>query len=113
LILVVATAILNCDYSPEICFKLEEDEMGDSVKDQDSQTEYDGELDLQILREDLAAELLAINQYQQHIESLTDTDAIKTLEQINESKKEYVAELIDIIKKLDFSQAKKLERRKL
>jgi bacterioferritin (cytochrome b1) len=87
--------------------------MGDSVEEKDSQTEYDGELDLQIIREDLAAELLAINQYQQHIESLTDANAIKILEQINESKKEYVAELINIIKKLDFSQAKKLERRKL
>ncbi len=87
--------------------------MGNSIEQNNSQLEYDGELDLQILREDLAAELLAINQYQQHIESLTDKNAIKLFERISESKKEYVAELLNVIKKIDITQAKKLERWKI
>ena len=87
--------------------------MENSVNSKNTQSEYDGELDLQILREDLAAELLAINQYRQHIESVTDREAIKILEQITESKKEYVAQLLNIIKRLDIIQGKKLERRKI
>jgi rubrerythrin len=87
--------------------------MGNSVNNNNNQSEYDAELDLQILREDLAAELLAINQYRQHIESVTDREAIKILEQITESKKEYVAQLLGVIKRLDVIQAKKLERQEM
>ena len=86
--------------------------MGNSTGSQIPQSEYDGELDLQILRENLAAELLSINQYQQHIESLTDTSAVKILKRITESKKEYIVDLLDAIKKLDISQARYIERRK-
>lgn len=73
-------------------------------KGEASEIEYDIELDLQILREDLAAELLAINQYQEHIESLASEEAIKVLEQIRDTKKEDVAKLIKLIQKLDFVQ---------
>ena len=71
---------------------------------------YDIELDLQIIREDLAAEILAINQYQEHIESMTDEEAKRTLEHIRDDKKEHVSKLLKAIKKLDGVQSRKLAR---
>lgn len=81
-------------------------------KEKNDNIQYDIELDLQILREDLAAELLAINQYQEHIESLADEEAIIVLEGIRDSKKKHVVKLLKLIQKLDPVQSKKLAKEK-
>ena len=70
----------------------------------------DAEIDLEMLREDLTGELQAINQYQEHIESLEDEDAISVLEHIRDDEKEHVAELIKLIQRLDPIQAEKLKK---
>lgn len=59
------------------------------------------ELDLEMLREDLIGELQAINQYQEHIDTMDDEDAIKVLEHIRDDEKEHVAELTKLINKID------------
>jgi rubrerythrin len=66
--------------------------------------------DLEMLREDLIGELQAINQYQEHIESLEDEEAVTTLEHIIEEEKEHAAELLRLIHTLDPVQADKLDR---
>ena len=70
----------------------------------------DTEIDLEMLREDLMGELQAINQYQEHIESLEDEAAISVLEHIRDDEKEHVAELIKLIQRLDPIQAEKLKK---
>ena len=72
--------------------------------------QQDAEVDLGMIREDLIAELQAINQYEQHIESLEDEEAVATLEHILEEEKEHVAELLRLIYALDPVQADKLNR---
>ena len=67
-------------------------------------------LDLEMLREDLIAELQAINQYQEHIEALEDEEAIRTLEHIRDDEKEHVAELTKLIQMLDPVQAEKFTK---
>ena len=81
-----------------------------SQKEKTNEIQYDTELDLQILREDLAAELLAINQYQEHVESLTDEDAIRVLEHIRDEKKEHVSQLFKVIRKLEGVHSRKLTK---
>ena len=71
------------------------------------------ELDLEMLREDLIAELDAINQYQEHIETLEDEEAIRVLEHIRDDEKEHVAELFKLIQTLDPVQAEKLKKETL
>ena len=66
--------------------------------------------DLEMLREDLIGELEAINQYQEHIDSLETEEAITTLEHIIEEEKEHVAELLRLIQDLDPVQAEKFKR---
>jgi len=66
--------------------------------------------DLDMLREDLIAELQAINQYQEHILDLEDEEAVNTLEHIVEEEKEHIAELLRLIQKLDPTQAEKFKR---
>jgi rubrerythrin len=66
--------------------------------------------DLEMLREDLIGELQAINQYQEHIESLESEEAIATLEHIIEDEKEHVAELTKLIQNLDPIQADKFKK---
>ena len=66
--------------------------------------------DLDMLREDLMSELQAINQYQEHILSLDNEEAVTTLEHIIEEEKEHVAELLGLIQNLDPAQAEKLKR---
>ena len=68
------------------------------------------ELDLEMLREDLIAELQAINQYQEHIDTLEDEEAIRVLEHIRDDEKEHVAELVKLIQKLDPIQAEKFTK---
>lgn len=76
-------------------------------KDDDSQNV---ENDLEMIREDLIGELQAINQYQQHIESLENEEVVTILEHIIEEEKEHVAELLKILSVLDPIQAEKLSR---
>ena len=66
--------------------------------------------DLAMLREDLIAELQAINQYQEHILDLGNEQAVNTLEHIVEEEKEHVAELLRLIQNIDPAQAEKLKR---
>ncbi len=68
------------------------------------------EIDLEMLREDLVGELNAINQYQDHIESLENQEAIHVLEHIRDDEKEHVAELTKLIQKLDATQAAKFKK---
>lgn len=68
------------------------------------------ELDLEMLREDLVGELQAINQYQEHIDTLEDEEAIKVLEHIRDDEKEHVAELTKLINKIDPLQAEMFKK---
>ena len=68
------------------------------------------EFDLEMLREDLVGELNAINQYQAHIETLENEDAIRVLEHIRDDEKEHVAELTRLIQKLDATHAAKFKK---
>ena len=71
------------------------------------------ELDLQMIREDLMSELDAINQYQEHIQTLEDEDSISVLEHIRDDEKEHVAELVKLIQRLDPVQAEKFMKEAL
>ena len=66
--------------------------------------------DLDMIREDLMSELQAINQYQEHILSLDNEEAVTILEHIIEEEKEHVAELLRLIQNLDPAQAEKFKR---
>lgn len=68
------------------------------------------EIDLEMLREDLIGELQAINQYQEHIETIEDEHARKVLEHIRDDEKEHVAELTKLIQKLDPLQAEMFKK---
>jgi len=70
----------------------------------------DAEPDLEMLREDLISELHAINQYQEHIETVESEEAAAALEHIIEEEKEHVAELLKLISLLDPIQAEKLSK---
>ena len=78
--------------------------------EENSDAEIDIELDLQILRQALMVELQAINEYQEHIDTLEDEDAINVLRHILDDKKGHVAQLVKLIQKLDPVQAEKLAR---
>jgi len=69
--------------------------------------------DLEMLREDLIGELQAINQYQEHILSLENEEAVTALEHIIEEEKEHVAELTRLIQNLDPVQAEKFKGQSL
>jgi len=69
--------------------------------------------DLVMLREDLLGELRAINQYQEHLESLDSEEALATLEHIIADEKEHVAELVKLIQTLDPVQAEKFRKENL
>jgi rubrerythrin len=88
-----------------------EGKMGYVIDKENNDREYDIELDLQILREDLAAELLAVNQYQEHIESLTDKEAIKILQDIRDTKQVHIVKLFKLIQRFGIAQVKNQERR--
>lgn len=68
------------------------------------------EIDVEMLREDLVGELNAINQYQGHIDSMENEEAIRVLEHIRDDEKEHVAELTKLIQKLDATQAAKFKK---
>lgn len=66
--------------------------------------------DLAMLREDLADELQAINQYEEHVLSLENEEAVSALEDIVEEKKGHVAELVRLILALDSVQAERFKK---
>ena len=80
-------------------------------------SDYDDEdsidIDLEMLREDLIGELQAINQYQEHIDTLGDDEAIRVLEHIRDDEKEHVAELTKLIQRLDPTQDEKFKKEQL
>jgi rubrerythrin len=78
--------------------------------DSDYEDDGDLELDLEMLREDLIGELQAINQYQEHIDTLGDEEAVRVLEHIRDDEKEHVAELTKLIQKLDPLQAEMFKK---
>jgi rubrerythrin len=78
--------------------------------DPDYEDEADPDLDLEMLREDLIVELQAINQYQEHIDTIADEEAVKVLEHIRDGEKEHVVELTKLIQKLDPLQAEMFKK---
>ena len=76
----------------------------------DYEEEESIEIDLEMLREDLVGELQAINQYQEHIDTLSDEEAIRVLEHIRDDEKEHVAELTKLLQSLDPTQAEKFKK---
>jgi rubrerythrin len=78
--------------------------------DSDYEDEADPDLDLEMLREDLIGELQAINQYQEHIDTIADEEAVKVLEHIRDGEKEHVVELTKLIQKLDPLQAEMFKK---
>jgi hypothetical protein len=68
------------------------------------------EIDLEMLREDLIGELQAINQYQEHIDTLGDEEAIRVLEHIRDDEKEHFAELTRLVQRLDATQDEKFKK---
>lgn len=69
-----------------------------------------GESDLWILRQDLAAELEAINRYEDHIDALDSEEAQQVLESIRDRTKEHVAKLVKLLNELDTTQAEKFRQ---
>jgi len=78
--------------------------------DSDYEDDADLELDLEMLREDLIGELQAINQYQEHIDTLADEEAREVLEHIRDDEKEHVAQLTKLIQRLDPLQAEMFKK---
>jgi len=78
--------------------------------DSDYEDEGAPELDLEMLREDLIGELQAINQYQEHIDTMDDEEAIEVLAHIRDEEKEHVVELTKLIQKLDPLQAEMFKK---
>jgi len=78
--------------------------------DSDYEDDNGLEIDLEMVREDLIGELQAINQYQEHIDSIEDEEAIRVLEHIRDDEKEHVAELTRLIQQLDATQAEKFKK---
>jgi rubrerythrin len=71
--------------------------------------EIEDSMDLEMVRDDLIAELKSINEYEAQVEMLDSEDAADIIEQILEDKKSHVAKLIKLLKMLDPVQAEKLE----
>jgi rubrerythrin len=72
--------------------------------------EPEGSMDLEMIRDDLVAELKSINEYETQVEMLDNEDAADAIEQILEDKKLHVAKLIKLMKLLDPVQAEKLDK---
>jgi len=70
--------------------------------------EIEGSMDLEMIRDDLATELKAINEYEAQVEMLDSEEAADAIEQILEDKKVHVAKLLKLLKLLDPVQAEKL-----
>ena len=72
--------------------------------------EPEGSMDLEMIRDDLVAELKSINEYEAQVELLDNEDAADAIEQILEDKKLHVAKLVKLMKLLDPVQAEKLDK---
>ena len=70
--------------------------------------EIEGSMDLEMIRDDLAAELKSINEYEAQVEMIDSEEAADAIEQILEDKKVHVARLVRLLKLLDPVQAEKL-----
>jgi rubrerythrin len=70
--------------------------------------EIEGSMDLEMIRDDLVAELKSINEYEAQVEMIDNEEAADAIEQILEDKKVHVAKLIKLLKLLDPVQAEKL-----
>lgn len=66
--------------------------------------------DLKNLREDLKDELLAINNYQTHIDKTNNENVQEVLSHIRDEEKEHVAELIKLIRQLDAKENEAFEK---
>jgi hypothetical protein len=60
--------------------------------------------DLQALRQNLADELEAINRYEAQAYTLADEHAKEVVQRIVDDKKEHVARLLDVLRRLDVKQ---------
>lgn len=78
--------------------------------DSDYEEEEGVEIDLEMLREDLVGELQAINQYQEHIDTIDDDEVREILEHIRDDEKEHVVQLTKLIQKLDPLQAEMFKK---
>jgi rubrerythrin len=72
--------------------------------------ESEGSMDLEMIRDNLIAELKSINEYEAQVEMLDNEDATDVIEQILEDKKVHVAKLVKLMKMLDPVQAEKLDK---
>lgn len=70
-------------------------------------------MDIKAIRQDLAGELGAINQYQEHIESIKNENIRVVLEHIIADEKEHVAELTKLLRKFDKIQDEKFKKEQL
>ena len=77
--------------------------------EESNEEEIETSMDLEMVRDDLIAELKSINEYESQIDMLDSEDAADTIEQILEDKKTHVARLIKLLKLLDPVQAEKLK----
>ncbi len=75
---------------------------------EEQEEEIEGSMDLEMIRDDLMAELKSINEYEAQVEMIENEDAADAIEQILEDKKVHVAKLIKLLKLLDPVQAEKL-----
>jgi len=76
---------------------------------EEGEGELEGSMDLEMIRDDLIAELKSINEYEAQVDMLDSEDAVDTIEQILEAKKEHVAKLVKLLRTLDPVQAEKLD----
>ena len=65
--------------------------------------------DWTLVRKALIDELEAVNYYEEYIQRLESPEAIKVLQHINVEEKEHVAELTELLRLLDPTQADKVE----
>jgi rubrerythrin len=77
--------------------------------DEQEEEELEGSMDLEMIRDDIIAELKSINEYEAQVDMLDSEEAADVIEQILENKKEHVAKLVKLLKALDPVQAEKLD----
>ncbi len=76
----------------------------------EKEEEIEESMDLEMIRDDLIAELKSINEYEAQVEMLDSEDAADAIEQILEDKKVHVAKLLRLLKLLDPVQAEKFDK---
>ena len=76
----------------------------------EKEEEIEESMDLEMIRDDLIAELKSINEYEAQVEMLDSEDAADAIEQILEDKKVHVAKLVRLLKLLDPVQAEKFNK---